>query len=97
MDDGDRAEDKVSDVSQDGCAAGGDEVGGEKFVEFVKGVVDAYGGGEFVAIGSEALKEVGVWPEGEMRRGMFGTEADASVFSQMAAVAPGRAAVEALR
>ena len=59
--------------------------------------MDAHGGGEFVAIRSEALEKVGVWPEREMRGGMFGKEADASVFSQVAAVAPGRAAVETLR
>ena len=95
MDDGNGAEEEVGDVSENGSAACGDEVGGEEFVEFVEGVVDAHGGGEFVAVGGEALEEVGVWAEGEMRGGMFGTEA--GVLSRLAAVASRRATVETLQ
>src|SRR5947207_7034697 len=59
MDDGDGAEKEISDVSEDGCAASGDEVGGEVLVEFGDGVVDAHGGGEFIGCVAEALEEVG--------------------------------------
>jgi len=92
--DRDSAEDKVSDISQDSCTAGGDEVGGKKFAAFVKGVADARGRGALVAVGREPPAEVGAWPEGEMRGGVFGTEADAGIFSQLAAVASGWATVE---
>jgi len=59
MNDGDGAEEEVGDVSEDGGATGGDEIRGEKFVEFGGGIVNAQGSGEFVAIGCELLEEVG--------------------------------------
>src|SRR5213595_1260043 len=75
MDDGDGAEKEISDVSEDGCAASGDEVGGEEFVEFGDGVVDAHGGGEFVGfVGEDFAKIVGL-PGSKLRAGVLFAEA----------------------
>jgi hypothetical protein len=50
---------KIGDVSEYGGATSCDEVCGEELVEFRERVVDADGGGEFVAVSGEALKKVG--------------------------------------
>jgi len=95
MDNGDGAKKEISDVSEDGGAASGDEVGGEEFVEFGDGVVDAHGGGEFVGFVREALEEVGGGLYHGERAGMFGAEAEFQVVSLGAATATGGSAVEA--
>jgi len=59
VDDRNGAEEKISDVGEDSGATGGDEVGGEEFVESGEGVVDAEGSGEVVAVGGEAPEKVG--------------------------------------
>src|SRR5262249_21602230 len=69
MNDGDGAEEKISDVGENGGATGGDEIGGEEFVEFGKGVVDAHGGGEVVGLVGKALEEVGEGLRGSGERG----------------------------
>jgi hypothetical protein len=60
----------------------GEDGGGEKFVKFGERVLDSHTGCELVAVGSEALEEVGVRSKGEMRGGVLGTEADACVVGQ---------------
>ncbi len=72
--DGNGAEEEIRDVGEDGGAAGGDEVGSKEFVEFGEGVVDTYGGGEFVAIGGEAFEEVGVWLKCKVWGGVLSAE-----------------------
>ena len=95
MDDGDGAEKEIGDVSEDGGATSGDEIGGEEFVELGDGVVDTHGGGEFVGVVGEALEEVrGRFCHGK-RVGMFGAEAEFQVVRLGAATATGGSAVEA--
>ena len=72
VDDGDSAEEEIGDVSEDGGAAGGDEVGGQELVELGEGVVDAHCSGEFVGVGGEESAEVGWIPGRELRSGVFG-------------------------
>ena len=95
MDDGDGAKKEISDVSEDGCAASGDEVGGEEFVEFGDGVVDAHGGRKFIGFVGEALEEVGGGFYHGERAGMFGAKAEFQVVRLGAATATGGSAVEA--
>ena len=86
LDDRDGAEEKISDEGEDGGAAGGDQVGGEEFVEFGKGIVDAEGGGEFVGVvGKDFAKVVGL--PGKLRAGVLFAEAKTRVAGQLAALA----------
>jgi hypothetical protein len=95
MDDGDGAKEEIGDVGENGGAAGGDEVRGEKLVKFVEGVVDAHGRGEFVAVGGERLEEVGGRFCSGARDGVFEAETEFQVVGLGAATATGGGAVEA--
>jgi|SRR5438552_11598277 len=96
MDDGDGAKKEISDVSEDGGAASGDEVCGEEFVEFGDGVVDAHGGGEFVGfVGEDFAKIVGL-PRSKLGDGVLFAEAKSRGAGQLAALAASGGAVAAI-
>jgi len=96
MDDGDGAKKEISDVSEDGGATSGDEVGGEEFVEFGDGVVDAHGGGELVGVVGEDFAKIVGLPRSKLGAGVFFAEAKSRGAGQLAALAASGRAVAAI-
>ena len=95
VDHGNGTEHEIGEVGEDGGATGRDEVCGEELVEFGEGVVDAHGGGEFVAVGGETLEEVRRRLSGWLRFGVLGAKTEPVVLNGGTTAASGGRAIPA--